>query len=418
MLLTMKLQKIALLILPLLTFDMVGGFAEQATVNPWRGSLFLETGYHKAMEVKMFDLTLTKSLPKEEELPLNADGEPDSDVDNYAYSQSGAREIAPFHRLNGGLNRISVGVLLNVLQMDAERQKIQIPRNPLDLVHYYPHLRITELNRKSEHLLRTLGNRVLNFAAYANLEEQGIDPREALTEWIQPLQEYEAHNLTFETEAEYVPHPLRSANNPIRDYIDQAVDDPETAKVLHFFFSTPLVGWQTQKAINFLIGLKNAGKSVTLNTICAIYGTYSMTVPPIYLLPYHEDRLVKELFANQGKRILRIDELNKESSFNEALIKRITGRDGLANPFVTSPLREFTPQVKMFCDSNAPLKPQFGTESSISDRLFYFPYGRVVPLADRDPHFESLLITKENMDTYFSWLIDTFTMDVIRGRLS
>jgi hypothetical protein len=410
---------LVLLFSPYPTFGVVGGSADQAPVKPFQGGRAVAPGHLVSQDgATVFDTKLTRPTWFEDEIPLNANGVPDFDYRNYACYFLGAREVQAYHRIGGGLNRVSLGALQSVLVKEAREREKKIPENPLALLTSFPSLRIDEVNRGSEHLLRMRGGDVLNVAAYANVVRSGRNPQESLGEWIHPLQGYADHHLTYETNARYIAGGLRTKEPVIRDYIDHSVDDPETSRVLHFFFATPLVGWQTFKAITFLIGLKNAGKSVTLNLVCSVFGSYTMTVPPIYMLAFNEDRLTKELFAGFGKRILRIDELNGEMSFNEPVIKRIGGRDGLANPFVTHPVREFTPQVKLFCDSNAPLKPQVGNESTISDRLYYVPYGKVIPAGKRNPHFEKELATQENLDTYFSWLVDTYLMDVVQGRLS
>ena len=371
-----------------------------------------------AKGVNMDAPDLTKPLPIQDPVPSDIHGQPDYNPKNYIYTQDGGPRYRAYHIEQGLCNQISLGVLLTVLKEDVLSQSRKLPRNPMDLLLEYPELRLEVTNYMSEHLLVMSNGKVINFAAYEKIVERNEDPLMDLPQWIHSSDEYLNHRLTNRTGARFDLVLSKSNINPIREYIEECVGDIETANVLHFFFSLCLIGHQTLKMLVIIVGPKNAGKSAVFTLIAKMFGTYSVTFPPSYFLPCNEDRLTKELFSSQGIRFLRVDELGKDSIFNEAIIKRITGRDGLNNPFVTHSVRKFDPQCKIFCDSNYPLKPQFGTQSTIEDRVFYIPFGKVIPKEQRDPFFVEKLGTQENLDTYFSWLLREHAMDAIKGRMS
>lgn len=366
----------------------------------------------------MFAHKLENPLPLHDPVPPDIFGRPDYNPKHYVYTQDGGGRYRAFHILMGCYCLIGLGVLLSVLSELVREEGGFLPRNPMDLLLQFPELRVDEMNYQSEHLLVTLGYRIINWAAFANLVKAGEDPFLFLEKWIHDSIRYEAHRLTYMTGARFDVRLSLPTVNPIREYIENCVNDAETSKLLHFFFALCLIGWQTVKMILIIVGPKNAGKTALFTLICKVFGTYAVTFPPSYFLPSNEDRLAKELFTSQGVRFLRVDELGKDSVFNETMIKRMTGRDGIKNPFVTSSVRIFYPQCKVFCDSNYPLKPQYGTESTISDRTFYIPFGKVIPKEERDPFFVEKIATQENLDIYFSWLIRHFAMDAITGRLS
>lgn len=366
----------------------------------------------------MFQRELEEAAPVPNLIPQDERGNRDMNPNNYAYTQDGGGRYRAFHILFGLYFLIGMGVLFTILREAVICTGGSVPRNPTDLLAQFPELRVEFMNYMSEHLLVMPNRKVLNFAAFMNLLERSEDPLSRLDKWIHDSGRYIAHRLTYQTGAKFEPEYLGLRTIAIKDYIDSCVGDEATSNLLHFFFATCLIGWQTLKMFVSIVGPKNAGKSTVFKLIEKMFGSYSATFPPDWFHPSKEERLAKELFTSSGIRFLRIDELGKDSIFNEAAIKRVTGRDGIVNPFVTHSLRLFYPQCKFFCDSNYPLKPQYGTESTISDRTFYIPFRKVIQKDQRDFFFESRLATQENLDIYFTWLIQNYAAAAINGRLS
>ncbi len=137
------------------------------------------------------------------------------------------------------------------------------------------------------------------------------------------------------------------------------------------------------------------GKSVTLNTLRAVFGDYSCTLPAESLMSqkYHDPtRGRADLAVLRGARIAIASESDNGTTLSESLVKILTGGDELSlrNPYGKYQY-SFTPGAKIWLITNH-LPRIKGTDLAIWRRIWLIPFTVTIPAEKRDPRIGEKLI--------------------------
>lgn len=116
-----------------------------------------------------------------------------------------------------------------------------------------------------------------------------------------------------------------------------------------------LTGDVSFQVVFFCHGDGSNGKSTLLTVVMHVMGDYAAPAAPDILLSRHGERHPTEIADLFGRRLVTCVEVGKGRSFNEALLKWLTGGDRLKARHMRRDFFEFAPTHKLFvCANNKP----------------------------------------------------------------
>lgn len=134
-----------------------------------------------------------------------------------------------------------------------------------------------------------------------------------------------------------------------------------------------LTGDRREQVLFFWYGLGANGKSVLAEFLQWIGGSYTLKLPASVLMQSKGDRHPTELAQLRGKRLAVSSELDEASSFNESLIKELTGDTTLTARFMRADFFEFGMTQKHVIVGN--FKPRLrGGDLAIARRMLLVPF--------------------------------------------
>ncbi len=165
-----------------------------------------------------------------------------------------------------------------------------------------------------------------------------------------------------------------------------------------------LTGDTSEQIILFLWGNGNNGKSVTVNTLARILGSYATATRAETLLrKRHSGGANNDVAALVGSRCVAIGEGLRNRSLDEDLVKSLTGGDTITARFLHHEFFNFTPTFKILWSTNH--LPKIGdTTESIWRRIRLIPFNVQIPPEVRDPHIEDKL--KEEWPGILAWAVE------------
>lgn len=136
-----------------------------------------------------------------------------------------------------------------------------------------------------------------------------------------------------------------------------------------------LTGSTKEQCMFFCYGEGSNGKSVFLDTIKNVVGSYGLNTQPETVMTKKKD--VTELGADvarlKGARFVSTVETNQGARLNESLIKQMTGEDDLVARFLYGKPFEFKPEFKIWMATNH--RPVIiGTDNGIWRRVKLIPF--------------------------------------------
>jgi len=145
-----------------------------------------------------------------------------------------------------------------------------------------------------------------------------------------------------------------------------------------------LTGAVNEKALFFLHGTGDNGKTTLLEAIRPILGDYAGTVDIEALMKKAQTSEKERAFADLlGKRFVTSSEAAEGEALHEARIKYLTGMGRLSGRRIYGSSFEFDPQFKLFIDANH--KPRIsGNEEAIWNRFRMVPFTVSIPKAEQD----------------------------------
>lgn len=175
-----------------------------------------------------------------------------------------------------------------------------------------------------------------------------------------------------------------------------------------------ITGDRREQVIHFLYGLGANGKSVLMELIQWLAGSYTIKLPASALMQSKGERHPTELAQLRGKRLAVSSELDENSFFNESLIKELTGDETMTARFMRQDFFEFRMTQKHVIVGN--FKPRLrGGDPAMARRMLLVPFNASFKGADRDPHMLDKL--KAEAPGILDWIV-TGAMDWARDGLA
>jgi putative DNA primase/helicase len=150
---------------------------------------------------------------------------------------------------------------------------------------------------------------------------------------------------------------LRGTPCPLWDrFLDEATGgDIELIGFLRRFAGYALSGLTTEQCLLFIAGLGGNGKSVLINTIKKIMGTYATVAAMATFTSRFNDAHPEELASLDGARLVVASETKVGKQWDEVRIKSLTGGDTVRAHFMRQDSFTFTPKFKlMFVGNSTP----------------------------------------------------------------
>jgi putative DNA primase/helicase len=180
-----------------------------------------------------------------------------------------------------------------------------------------------------------------------------------------------------------------------------ANNDPELMRYLQHVIGYALTGDVTEKAVFFLHGDGNNGKTTFLEVIRTILDDYAGQVP-IDSLMVKRDGISNDIARLQGRRFVTSSEAEQGKKLAESKVKQLTGMGTLQARYLYGEYFEFRPTFKIFMDAN--YKPEIrGTDPAIWNRVKLIPFTVEIPAVEIDKKMLQKL--KDELPGILAWAV-------------
>ncbi|MCA1775208.1 MAG: phage/plasmid primase, P4 family [Loktanella sp.] len=144
-----------------------------------------------------------------------------------------------------------------------------------------------------------------------------------------------------------------------------------------------LTGLTTEHKLLFLYGTGRNGKSVFLNTLTHIWHDYARRAASETFLNTQGDKHATGLAGLQGARLVAGSELPVGKTWDESVIKDLTGGDRMTARYMRGDFFDFDPQLTLMIAGNN--QPSFrGVDEAIRARVVLVPFTVTIPPERRD----------------------------------
>lgn len=167
------------------------------------------------------------------------------------------------------------------------------------------------------------------------------------------------------------------------------VHNQELIKYIQKAVGYTLTGLTKEQIMFVMYGNGRNGKSVFINTLQNILGTYSKTLNAASLMVKQNNSggPSSDIARLESARAVFSSESNDGSRLDEGLVKQMTGGDTMTARYMYGSDFEFTPKFKLWMATNS--KPIVrGTDDGIWRRIVLIPFLHQVPIEDIDKNLE------------------------------
>ena len=180
------------------------------------------------------------------------------------------------------------------------------------------------------------------------------------------------------------------------------MEDAEMVEFMHRLVGYLLNADRTEQKLFFFWGLGANGKSVLIDTVSWILGTYSAKLPANVLMQ-GIDRHPTELAQLRGKRVAVSSELDEGQFWNESRIKELTGDDVLTARFMRQDFFEFAMTQTHVIVGN--YKPRLrGGDAALARRFVLVPFLAKFEGTARDLNMSAKL--RAEAPAILGWMIE------------
>lgn len=216
---------------------------------------------------------------------------------------------------------------------------------------------------------------------------------------VRPCDPVELH-----TQATAVPYEPDAAAPRFRAFLEQTFDgDQAMIGYLQRLAGYSAAGIVTHHVLPFLHGGGGNGKSVFLDVVTRVLGTYAAPAPPGFLLAggRQDESAIARL---KGLRLVYASEVNQTDKFDEAKVKMLTGGDAITARHLYARHFTFIPSHTLWLMGNHQPRVQAGGES-FWRRLRLIPFTRTVPAAERVENLARIIIDTEGPGV-LAWIVE------------
>ncbi|SIS71612.1 DNA primase family protein [Paracoccus saliphilus] len=166
-----------------------------------------------------------------------------------------------------------------------------------------------------------------------------------------------------------------------------------------------ITGLTEEHKLLFLYGRGRNGKGTFVNTLVSICAEYGLTVGSDIFVQQQFQRHRESIAQLHGRRLVAANELPKGATWNDDILKSLTGGDEISANFMRQNSFTFRPQSTLFISGNN--RPAFkGVDTAMRERFLLVPF-RATFLANsgkQDPRLQDKL--RAEWPAILRWAID------------
>lgn len=188
-------------------------------------------------------------------------------------------------------------------------------------------------------------------------------------------------------------------------FIEAAVPDEGMRTYLQRALGYSLLGDADQRSMFVIFGPSGTGKSTLMDTIREVFADYGLTAPAgTFRSPKGDKGPTNDLHALRGSRFVTTSETAESASFDEDLLKRLTGRDRVQSRALYQEHVEWVPECTLWLATNH--MPKFNSDDdAIWRRTKMIPFNTVFLGADQVPDMARSILAPE-ADGILNWLLE------------
>jgi putative DNA primase/helicase len=186
-------------------------------------------------------------------------------------------------------------------------------------------------------------------------------------------------------------------------FLAEVLPDEETVNWAQRLIGYYLTGSTIEQILVFCYGLGANGKTIFVRVLLALLGECAIQSPMTMLLETQNERHSTELADLRGVRLTACTETPAGQSWNEPLVKQLTGSDKIRARKLYQDHEEFEPTHKIIVVGN--YRPRVkGSDLGIWRRLKLIPFERTFTEGKRDPHLLDKLLAE--MPGILAWAVE------------
>lgn len=208
-------------------------------------------------------------------------------------------------------------------------------------------------------------------------------------------------NFSEQTIAEY----SDNVDAPLwNQFLNQIFDNDE--ELIHYVQKAvgySFTGSVEEQAMFLLLGNGRNGKSVFINTIRNIAGSYAKQMNVDSIIVHNASNSANSDIARlENTRLVTSSEINEGSRLDESLVKQLTGGDRILARYLFGSEFEYNPKFKIWMATNH-LPIIRGTDDGIWRRLKIIPFNVQIPKSKVDKQLENKL--KSEWAGILNWIV-------------
>lgn len=168
-------------------------------------------------------------------------------------------------------------------------------------------------------------------------------------------------------------------------------------------FGVASIGEVLYHILPLLFGVGDNGKTVMLEVVRRILGTYAVTMTGTFLIAGRHDEHSAEMVKLVGARMAICSEVNEDSRFDEQKVKSLTGGEAQSGRYLYGQSFDFVPSHTLFLAANHQPTVKAGGHS-IWRRLRQIPFNNVCPPEKKNEHLITELVDKEG-PAILAWIV-------------
>jgi putative DNA primase/helicase len=187
-------------------------------------------------------------------------------------------------------------------------------------------------------------------------------------------------------------------------FLSEAIPDEEQRRFLQRCVGYSLMGDPVERVMIMLHGPGGTGKSTFIETIARLFYDYAETATDTVFRAKSVSQVggpSNDLMALKGARYVNMSELDYGTRMDEALIKRMTGRDRITSRFMYEENQTWMPQCVIWMATNH--RPVIsGDDGAIWDRI------KLVPFHHRSSNMDKKLGVRllSELPGIFNWALE------------
>lgn len=189
-------------------------------------------------------------------------------------------------------------------------------------------------------------------------------------------------------------------------FMEKVLPDPGLRSYVQRSLGYSLLGNADQRALFLVCGPSGTGKSTLMNAMELLFGDYGASAPSGTLRAAGRETSApsNDLHTLRGKRFVSTSETNEQTSYNEDLIKRLTGRDKIVSRELYQKYQEWSPRCVIWLATNHP--PKFSSDDdAIWRRAKIVPFNTVLLGQGEVADFAHNVLARE-LDGILNWVLD------------